>query len=158
MILKNKNIKKKQLAEYVKENLKIDSLYHIKYYASQRKLNIDTFVGLHFLDNNLCLFYDFDYTKLISNIVEEEYIELFNDTIYIKIEVAPFDKSKHTYSFDEDDDDLLIKIDNKPFYGTDGGRPREYFSKIILRINKKNIYIKKELLYPLKIAWQNTKF
>jgi hypothetical protein len=62
------------------------------------------------------------------------------DSIKVIIRETNFIKSRHRLTFV---DSILTKIDNKPFWGTDGGLPRTQIATVLIIVNKDTIRIPK---------------
>lgn len=59
----------------------------------------------------------------------------FNDSIRITVTMAPFVPSKHAIQYEEENERILEKVDNRPMIGTDGDKPREEIKKITVSVN-----------------------
>lgn len=61
----------------------------------------------------------------------------FNDSIKIKVTIAPFVQSKHSvqYSKEKDSEGIWDKVDNLPMIGSDGSKPQAEIKKIEVWIN-----------------------
>jgi hypothetical protein len=59
----------------------------------------------------------------------------------IKIEIDTFIAINHKLKYSKLDDNFLIEIDGKPFWGTDGGIPRKIIKSVICKFGNKKISI-----------------
>lgn len=66
-----------------------------------------------------------------------------NDSVKIKVTIAPFVKPKHTvqYSKEKDSEGIWDKVDNLPMIGSDGSKPKEEIKKIEVSINSTPVSI-----------------
>lgn len=64
-------------------------------------------------------------------------IVLKKDSISITITSALFDKKKHQFNYLKNYPDQIDLIDNKKYWGKDGGLPSSQYEKIIISIGKK---------------------
>jgi hypothetical protein len=65
-------------------------------------------------------------------------IEFSQDNIDIKITAEKFPQSKHKVQYD---DQYVIRIDNKPFYGVDGQMPQKAIASISVMIGNDSVKI-----------------
>ena len=94
--------------------------------------------------------------KLISNFPSlkiskksETSITLKKDTFQVTITQNNFDKRKHTFKYVKDYPTQIEFIDNKKYWGMDGGMPRTQFEKIIIKVGQKIITLPKSALTGL---------
>lgn len=59
----------------------------------------------------------------------------FNDSVSIKVSVAPFVASRHILQYSKQYENVLDKIDRLPIIGTDGDQPRQEISAITFSLN-----------------------
>jgi hypothetical protein len=62
---------------------------------------------------------------------------LKKDSISITLTMAVFDKKKHRFKYLKDYPDQIDLIDNKKYWGKDGGMPSSQYDKIVISIGKK---------------------
>ncbi len=83
---------------------------------------------------------------------------LKKDNIEVVLTEQRFDRSKHTLSFFKEYRDQLEFIDNKKFWGTDGGIPTTEYKSIEISIGQKKILLPKNAFSDLyEISLNNTK-
>lgn len=94
--------------------------------------------------------------KVISNFPSfkiskksENSITLKKDTIQVIIIQSNFDKTKHKFKYVKDYPTQIELIDNKQYWGMDGGMPKTQFDKIIIKVGQKTINIPKSALIGL---------
>jgi len=94
--------------------------------------------------------------KLVSSFLtipllqtKDNVVILKKDTIQVKIFQSQFDKSKHKFKFLKDYPNQIELIDNKKYYGEDGGVPKTQFEKVEIKIGQKNIILPKIALEGL---------
>jgi len=66
---------------------------------------------------------------------------LSDGKITITVEISKFDASRHKLSFYKENKNMLHKIDNLTFLGTDGGIPAWEYKSIVISIRGKDIII-----------------
>lgn len=71
------------------------------------------------------------------------------DTIEISISQSKFDRKKHTFQYVKGYPTQIDLIDNKPYWGMDGGMPTTQFEKVIIKIGQKTIELPKKSLQGL---------
>lgn len=76
-------------------------------------------------------------------------ITLKKDSLEVTITQSKFDKKKHKYKFVKDYPTQIELIDNKKYWGMDGGFPTTQFEKIIIRVGQKTILLPKKALEGL---------
>lgn len=59
----------------------------------------------------------------------------FNDSVTIKVLIAPFVSTKHKLQYSKQYENVLDKIDGLPMIGTDGDKPRQEITGITLTVN-----------------------
>lgn len=69
----------------------------------------------------------------------ETEVKLGKDTIEITITRGAFDKTKHKLKYFRDNKDQIELIDNKKYWGTDGGLPKTEYKSISIKIGSQNI-------------------
>lgn len=69
---------------------------------------------------------------------------LKNDSIEISISQSRFEKNKHHFTYNKNAPGQIELIDNKKYWGTDGGMPSTQFEKIIISIGTKKITLPKQ--------------
>jgi hypothetical protein len=97
-----------------------------------------------------------DRYKLVSNFPAliiskktETSVTLKKDTIEVTIIQSSFDKKKHKFKYIKEYPDQLELIDNKKYWGKDGGMPSTQFEKIIIKVGLKIITLPKYALEGL---------
>ena len=68
---------------------------------------------------------------------------LENDSIQVTITQSNFDKKKHKFKYVSEYPDQIELIDNKKYWGTDGGMPTKKFDKIVIKVGTKIITLPK---------------
>jgi hypothetical protein len=88
--------------------------------------------------------------KLVSNFPAlpiskktESSITLKKDSIEVIITQSTFDKKKHKFKYIKEYPDQIELIDNKKYWGQDGGVPTTQFEKIIIKVGRKTILLPK---------------
>lgn len=76
-------------------------------------------------------------------------ITLVKDTIEVIVTQGTFDKKKHKFEYVKDSPDQIALIDNKAYWGTDGGLPTTQFESIVIRVGMKTIKLPKYALEGL---------
>ena len=97
-----------------------------------------------------------DRYKTISNFPQiaittknENKVVLKKDTIQITITQSKFDKKKHKFKYIKEYPDQIELIDNKKYWGMDGGMPKSQFEKIEIKVGQKIITLPKSALEGL---------
>ena len=97
-----------------------------------------------------------DRYKLISTFLNltiskksEKSIILKKDSIEVCITQSNFDKKKHTFKYVKETPAQIELIDNKQYWGMDGGMPRTQYEKIIIKVGQKTITLPKSALVGL---------
>jgi hypothetical protein len=97
-----------------------------------------------------------DRYKLISNFPAltitkktETSLTFKKDTLQVIISQGNFDKKKHTFKQFKDNPTQIELIDNKKYWGMDGGMPRTQFEKVILKVGQNTITLPKSALTGL---------
>jgi len=78
-----------------------------------------------------------------------------NDSIKVTVTSQPFDKTKHTFTYDKEMKDFIGKIDGKQAWGTDGNMPAVEFKAITVMLGSKTMMLPKlalENLFEAHIA------
>lgn len=76
-------------------------------------------------------------------------ITLRKDTIEVTITQSKFDKKKHKFKFVKECPDQIELIDNKKYWGMDGGMPTTQFESIVIKVGQKAIKLPKIALEGL---------
>ncbi|MEJ8843453.1 hypothetical protein WG954_13775 [Lacibacter sp. H375] len=76
-------------------------------------------------------------------------ITLKKDTVEVTITQSKFDKKKHTFRHIKDYPDQIQLIDNKKYWGMDGGMPTTQFESIVIKVGQKIIKLPKNALEGL---------
>jgi hypothetical protein len=76
-------------------------------------------------------------------------ITLKKDTIEVIITQSKFHKKKHTFTYLKEYPDQLELIDNKKYWGTDGGMPTSQFENMVIKVGQKTIKLPKSALEGL---------
>ena len=72
----------------------------------------------------------------------KDFISFAENNIKVTIQTAPFDQSKHKYTYyDPETKDYLLKIDSKPYYGDYGKMPLTQVSAVTVIIDRDTISI-----------------
>ncbi len=79
----------------------------------------------------------------------ENSITLKLDTLEVSISQSKFNKKEHTFRYVKDYPTQIQLIDNKPYWGKDGGMPETQFEKINVKIGQKTISLPKSALAGL---------
>jgi hypothetical protein len=97
-----------------------------------------------------------DRYKAISNFPQitittknENKVILKKDTIQITITQSKFDKKKHKFKYIKEYPDQIELIDNKKYWGMDGGMPKSQFEKIEIKVGQKIFSLPKSALEGL---------
>ena len=77
-------------------------------------------------------------TKIGVSKYEDHFMRFEDDNIKVLITTGPFDPAQHKLQKDEDH---LVKIDNKPYYGNYGEVPRNHIQSVTVLINKDTVPI-----------------
>jgi len=76
-------------------------------------------------------------------------ITLKKDTVEVTITQRLFDKKKHRFQYIKEYPDQIGLIDNKKYWGKDGGMPTTQFEKIVIKVGQKTISLPKYALMGL---------
>ena len=76
-------------------------------------------------------------------------ITLKKDNIEISLVEGKFDDKKHTFKYVKNYPNQIALIDNKQYWGKDGGMPTTQFEKISIKTEQKNIILPKAALEGL---------
>jgi hypothetical protein len=71
------------------------------------------------------------------------------DSISVTLTSTAFEKKKHRFKYVKDSPDQILLIDNKKYWGKDGGTPSTQFDKIIIEIGKTILLLPKAALEGL---------
>lgn len=80
-----------------------------------------------------------DYIKIPVYKLNGNKVILKKDSISITLTSALFDKKKHRFKYLKDYPDQIDLIDNKKYWGKDGGMPSSQYEKIVVSVGKKTI-------------------
>jgi hypothetical protein len=97
---------------------------------NQKEELFDTIVSLQYLENNLHLLKKFNYEKFDHISKNENSLLLISNNISFEIITSKFDSSNNKLEF-KDGKYQLEKINDKPFWGTDGDIPTRKISKMV---------------------------
>jgi hypothetical protein len=89
------------------------------------------------------------FTPLTKTKETETFITFEKDSIEVTITQSKFDKKKHKYKYVKDYPTQIELIDNKKYWGTDGGMPTTQYEKITMIIGDKIINLPKTALEGL---------
>lgn len=78
-----------------------------------------------------------DYGKLSPEMQSSNKIVLQKDSFSITMTSVMFDKKKHRFKYLKDYPDQIDLIDNKKYWGKDGGMPSSQYERIVISIGKK---------------------
>jgi hypothetical protein len=76
-------------------------------------------------------------------------VSLKKDTVEVIITQSKFDQKKHSFKYYKDNSTQIVLIDNKQYWGRDGGMPTTQFEKIIIKVGDKTIMFPKAALQGL---------
>lgn len=76
-------------------------------------------------------------------------ITLKKDTFEVTITQGRFDKNKHKFTYVKEYPDQIELIDNKRYWGMDGGMPTTQFESIVIKVGQKRITVPKNALEGL---------
>jgi hypothetical protein len=76
-------------------------------------------------------------------------IILKRDTVEVTITQSKFEKKKHKFKYIKEYPDQIELIDNKKYWGKDGGMPTTQFESIVIRVGQKRIILPKNALEGL---------
>ena len=79
----------------------------------------------------------------------DTFITFKKDSIEVTITQGKFDKKKHKFKFLKDYPTQIELIDNKKYWGMDGGMPTTQYEKIKIKIGNKIIFLPKTALEGL---------
>lgn len=71
----------------------------------------------------------------------ETSITIKKDTLEVTITQSKFDKEKHKFRYVKDYPDQIELIDNKKYWGSDGGMPTTEFEKVVIKAGRKIIVL-----------------
>jgi len=90
-----------------------------------------------------------EFSSLIVSKKSGTSITLKKDTIEVTITQSTFDKKKHKFKYVKMYPDQIELIDNKKYWGRDGGMPTTQYEKIEIKIGLKTIILPKTALEGL---------
>jgi hypothetical protein len=76
-------------------------------------------------------------------------ITLQKDSVEVIITQSKFDKKKHRFTYVKEYPDQIELIDNKKYWGKDGGMPTTQFESIVIKVGQKTISLPKYALEGL---------
>jgi hypothetical protein len=76
-------------------------------------------------------------------------ISLKKDTVEIIITQSRFDRKKHKFKYIKEYPDQIELIDNKKYWGMDGGMPTTQFESIVIKVGQRRITLPKYALEGL---------
>lgn len=76
-------------------------------------------------------------------------ITLKKDTVEVIITQGKFDKRKHKFKYIKEYPDQIELIDNRKYWGMDGGMPTMQFESIVIKVGQKKIILPKYALQGL---------
>jgi len=91
----------------------------------------------------------FSFTEFSVSDKSTNSITLKKDSIEISLSQSKFDPKKHTFKYYKDNTSQLELIDNKPYWGKDGGIPDTQYENISIKIRQKTIMLPKGALEGL---------
>jgi hypothetical protein len=89
------------------------------------------------------------FPKLTISKKIENSITLKKDAVEVTIAQSKFDKKKHNFQYIKEYPDQIELIDNKKYWGRDGGMPTTQFEKIIIKVRNETISLPKTALEGL---------
>ena len=101
------------------------------------------------------LIYISSYPAIPKSSSDNSKVVLKKETIQVILTQQNFDRSKHKLSFFKESPEYLEFIDNKKFWGTDGGIPNTEYKSIEVQIGAQKIILPKaatENLYEISLA------
>ncbi|WP_337965785.1 hypothetical protein [uncultured Flavobacterium sp.] len=90
-----------------------------------------------------------DFTNIPLKLNQVTEVLFDSPNVKVKITESPFVKEKHKLQFIKEDSDILKKIDNLDFLGTDGEIPKRQYKSIEVQINNIKVPIPNEALKNL---------
>lgn len=93
-----------------------------------------------------------DFESLSGKVFEDEQKEVFEKgNLKVEIQIQPFQLEGRELTYKEftEGGRYLIEIDGKPYWGTDGGMPREQYQKISIRKGDQTVVLPDEALANL---------
>jgi hypothetical protein len=76
-------------------------------------------------------------------------ITLKKDTLEVKITQTNFDRKRHNFKYVKEYTDQIELIDNKKYWGMDGGMPTTQFESIVIKVGQKRVTVPKYALEGL---------
>jgi hypothetical protein len=89
------------------------------------------------------------FPSLIISKETETSITLQKDSLRVTITQSNFDKKKHTFKYFKDYPTQIELIDNKQYWGMDGGMLKTQFEKVLIKVGKKTITLPKSVIAGL---------
>ena len=91
-----------------------------------------------------------EFTSINTKVLKENSLNLSLDSIQIYIETEAFDVKHNTLTYNKQNGyNNLTKINNKPYYGTDGGIPQRQYKIIRIKFGQKTTQIKESEISDL---------
>lgn len=90
-----------------------------------------------------------EFKKIPKTQKSENKLLLSNQKISVIITLQKFDKKKHKFEYVKEYPDQILKIDNKKYYGKDGGFPETEYQNISVNFGKVNINLPKSAFQNL---------
>ena len=85
-----------------------------------------------------------DYPKIPLVAAPDSSVKLANDSIEVIVTQKRFDKKKHKYKYYKESPTEIEFIDNKQYWGTDGGLPKTEYYSIKIKIGR-NVFVAPKL-------------
>ncbi|MGZ4056473.1 MAG: hypothetical protein ACXVPY_03815 [Bacteroidia bacterium] len=86
------------------------------------------------------------FSKMVITTKTENKVVFKKDTIQVTITQSLFDKKRHKFKYIKEYPDQIELIDNKQYWGRDGGMPTTQFEKIEIKVGPKTIILPKSAL------------
>jgi hypothetical protein len=90
-----------------------------------------------------------NYLKIPVLKTEQNTIKFKKDSIEVVLVKQKFVKAKHKFSFYKEAKDQIVRIDNKQYWGKDGGVPTTEYQSIEITFGKKKVLLPKEAIENL---------
>lgn len=92
-------------------------------------------------------------------------VTLLKDSIEIIVTESNFNKNKHHFKYHKENKDQIELIDNKQYWGTDGGMPKTQYQSITIKLGNKIIQLPQKAtdnlfepsLYTAQVNYDNHK-
>lgn len=114
---------------------------NIDYSRNDKKLN-----GFVYKDR-YTLISSYQLVPIVKN--DPDAVTLSKDSIAITVTLKAFDKQKHRYRYFKEGKDQIELIDNKKYWGTDGGMPAVEYSSIVIKTGRKIFQLPEQALNNL---------